>query len=149
MQKIKIIAVGSLTPEMKTVFNQYAKNIAHFVNFSVVEIKEFSEEKNIEVKKQKETKLILEKIQNDSYVILLSLKGNANIDSLVFSNIINTHDDITFIVGGSDGVIEDELKTNQKICFSKLTFPHQLFRVMLTEQIYRSLMIINNKKYHK
>ncbi|UUD35319.1 23S rRNA (pseudouridine(1915)-N(3))-methyltransferase RlmH [Mycoplasmopsis caviae] len=148
MRKIKIVAVGSLSPEFKVLFNQYAKNISHYAQLSIVEIKEFSEEKNIEVKKDKETKLINSHISDDTYVIYASLNGKS-LDSVELSNIVNNNTNLTFIIGGSDGVNEDLINCNMKINFSKLTWPHQLFRVMLAEQIYRSFMIINNKKYHK
>lgn len=148
MRKIKIIAVGSLSPEFKVLFNQYAKNISHFAELNVVEVKELSEEKNIEVKKDKETKLINSYVDDNSFVIYASLKGKS-LDSIELSKIVNDNVNLTFIIGGSDGVNEDLIKCNMKINFSKLTWPHQLFRVMLAEQIYRSFMIINNKKYHK
>ncbi|VEU60463.1 ribosomal RNA large subunit methyltransferase h [Mycoplasmopsis bovigenitalium] len=148
MKKIKIISVGNLSPEFKELFNSYAKRISHYYSFSIVEVKEFSEEKNTEAKKQKETKLIIDAIQKNSFVILCSLRGK-NIDSIELSKIIDNQQDITFIIGGSDGVIESEIKSNFSWCFSKLTFPHQLFRVMLSEQIYRAASILNNKKYHK
>ncbi|WP_027120746.1 23S rRNA (pseudouridine(1915)-N(3))-methyltransferase RlmH [Mycoplasmopsis lipofaciens] len=148
MQKIKIIAVGSLNPNFKILFKDYAKNISHYCQLNIVEIKEFSEEKNIEVKKQKETKLILNHIDKNDFIILASLKGK-QIDSIQLSKTINNYQNITFIIGGSDGVVEEDINADFLISFSKLTFPHQLFRVMLTEQIYRSFTIIRNKKYHK
>lgn len=150
MKRIKLITVGSLSPKFKLAFEDYAKSINIFVDFSVVEIKEFSEEKNINIKKEKETKLILKQIIPNSYVVLTSLKGK-QLDSIEFSEIINENisKDICFIIGGSDGVIEEEINENLKICFSKMTFPHQLFRIILAEQIYRAFTILNNKKYHK
>lgn len=147
-KKIKIISVGSLSPEFKNLCTHYEKRISQNYSFTCVEVKEFSEEKNIETKKLKETKLILEQIKNDSFVVLCSLKGK-QYDSIEMSKIIEANQDITFIIGGSDGMIEDLIKSNLKICFSLLTFPHQLFKIMLCEQIYRSATILNNKKYHK
>ncbi|VEU75687.1 ribosomal RNA large subunit methyltransferase h [Mycoplasmopsis maculosa] len=150
MTKIKLISVGSLSPKFKFLFEDYAKQINHFSSFSFVEIKEFSEEKNIDLKKEKETKLILESIIPNSYVILTSFRGK-QFDSLEFSNIFlnNKNKDISIIIGGSDGVVEESIPYKLKLSFSNMTFPHQLFRIMLVEQIYRSYMIINNKKYHK
>lgn len=150
MTKIKIVAVGSLSPKFKSLYEEYAKQVGHFCSLSLSELKEFSEEKNIEVKKEKETKLILDALMPNSKVILLSLKGK-QIDSIAFSKLIemNTNQSFTFIIGGSDGVCEEHFESAQKLSFSQMTFPHQLFRIMLIEQIYRAFMILNNSKYHK
>ncbi|WP_027334561.1 23S rRNA (pseudouridine(1915)-N(3))-methyltransferase RlmH [Mycoplasmopsis felifaucium] len=150
MTRIRLIAVGSLNPKFKALYDEYTKNINHFCEFSQVELKECSEEKNIELKKDKETKLIVDKILPNSYVILTDLTGKL-LDSIELSKILydNQNKDITLIIGGSDGVNEQLINYNLKLCFSKLTFPHQLFRIMLAEQIYRGYTILNNKKYHK
>ena len=91
---------------------------------------------------------------NDSdYNILLDING-IELDSISFakkiSDTLNINSNITFIIGGSYGVM-DELrnKVDYRLSFSKMTFPHQLFRVLLLEQIYRSYKIINNEEYHK
>ena len=102
-------------------------------------------EENIELKIKKETKLILEKIPKNSHVIYLSLYGK-KMDSIEFSKMLDV-DNLTFIIGGSNGV--DETYFLNKISFSDLTFPHQLFRIMLVEQIFRGFAIKNNIKYHK
>lgn len=150
MTKIKIIAVGSLSPKFKSLYDEYVKQVGNFCSLSFSEIKEFSEEKNIEVKKEKETKLILESIIPNSKVILLSLKGK-QVDSVSFSKLIEsyTNQSITFVIGGSDGVCENYFDNALKLSFSQMTFPHQLFRIMLIEQVYRAFMILNNSKYHK
>ncbi|WP_406615900.1 23S rRNA (pseudouridine(1915)-N(3))-methyltransferase RlmH [Mycoplasmopsis hyopharyngis] len=147
---IQIIAVGSLSPEFKKVFEKYEKSISHFSNLNVVEIKEFSEEKNINVKVQKETNLILSKFQKDATVFLCSLQGK-QYDSVEFAQLINQQNNrnLTFVIGGSNGVDEQKFDSNFKISISKMTFPHQLFRCILAEQIYRAFSILENKKYHK
>ncbi|BDX52959.1 23S rRNA (pseudouridine(1915)-N(3))-methyltransferase RlmH [Metamycoplasma equirhinis] len=142
--KINIIAVGSLTKEYKTLYDSYIKKITFFAKINLIEIKEIVNE-NIGIKVSKETKLIIEKIPKNSTVYYLSLRGQ-KIDSKEFSSLL-VEDNITFIIGGSNGV--DEQFFQNKISFSDLTFPHQLFRVMLTEQIYRGFAILNNIKYHK
>ncbi|WP_373597938.1 23S rRNA (pseudouridine(1915)-N(3))-methyltransferase RlmH [Metamycoplasma equirhinis] len=142
--KINIIAVGSLTKEYKTLYDSYIKKITFFAKINLIEIKEIVNE-NIGIKVLKETKLIIEKIPKNSTVYYLSLRGQ-KIDSKEFSSLL-VEDNITFIIGGSNGV--DEQFFQNKISFSDLTFPHQLFRVMLTEQIYRGFAILNNIKYHK
>ncbi|AZG68416.1 23S rRNA (pseudouridine(1915)-N(3))-methyltransferase RlmH [Mycoplasma struthionis] len=142
--KINIIAVGSLSKEYKVLYDQYLKKINFFATINLIEIKEQQLE-NINQKIDKETKNILEKIPKNSKVYYLSLRGK-KMNSEEFSNLL-IEDNITFIIGGSNGVNEESF-TN-KICFSDLTFPHQLFRVMLVEQIYRGFSIIKNIKYHK
>ena len=99
-------------------------------------------------------KNILEKINNDEYVITLEIKGKT-LDSVEFANLISNkltygYSKITFVIGGSNGLDEAVLKrSDYSLSFSSFTFPHQLMRLILTEQIYRALTIINNKEYHK
>ncbi|AWX42897.1 Ribosomal RNA large subunit methyltransferase H [Metamycoplasma cloacale] len=142
--KINIVAIGSLTKEYQSLYNEYIKRINFFASINLIEIKEINET-NIALKVQKETKLILEKIPKNSKVIYLSLRGK-KCNSEEFSALL-IEDNITFVIGGSNGV--DESEFHNKLCFSDLTFPHQLFRVMLVEQIYRGFTIKNNIKYHK
>lgn len=144
MIKINLIAIGSLSNELKNVFNDYAKRIGFFSNFNLIEIKEINEN-NIDIKIKKETELILSKIPKNTEVILLSLLGK-EMESEQFAQAIQDKN-ITFIIGGSNGV--DESKFSNKIKFSKMTFPHQIFRIMLIEQIYRAFTIHKNIKYHK
>ena len=100
-----------------------------------------------------EEKLLLKKINQKDYNIILDIDGKM-LNSIELSNHIDKtfqiNSNITFIIGGSDGLTENVKKTaNLKLSFSKMTFPHQLFRVILLEQIYRSFKIINNETYHK
>lgn len=142
--KLNIIAVGSLTKQYLDLYNSYIKKIQPFCSINLIEIKEQNID-NIELKKEKETKLILEKIPKNSKVYYLSIHGK-KIDSIQFSNLL-VEDNITFIIGGSNGVNEEHFEN--KISFSDLTFPHQLFRILLVEQIYRGFSIKENMKYHK
>ena len=142
--KLNIIAVGSLTKQYLDLYNSYAKKIQPFCSINLIEIKEQNID-NIELKKEKETKLILEKIPKNSKVYYLSIHGK-KLDSVQFSNLL-VEDNITFIIGGSNGVNEEHFEI--KISFSDLTFPHQLFRILLVEQIYRGFSIKENMKYHK
>lgn len=147
---IQIIAVGTLSKEFKPACEKYFKSISNFANINVLEIKEFSEEKNIETKIKKETNLILSKINKNSKTFLFSINGK-EYDSFEFSNLIinDKNQNLTFIIGGSNGVDEVMLNNTIKISVSKMTFPHQLFRCLALEQIYRAIMINKNKKYHK
>lgn len=142
--KLNIIAIGSLTKEYQNLYDSYLKKISFFASINLIQIKEIKNP-NIDLKIEKETKLILKKIPKNSKVYYLSLSGK-KVNSIQFSNLID-EDNITFIIGGSNGV--DERCFINKISFSDLTFPHQLFRVMLVEQIYRSFTIKNNIEYHK
>ena len=142
--KLNIIAIGSLTKQYLDLYNSYIKKIQPFCSINLIEIKEQNID-NIELKKEKETKLILEKIPKNSKVYYLSIHGK-KLDSVQFSNLL-VEDNITFIIGGSNGVNEEHFEN--KISFSDLTFPHQLFRILLAEQIYRGFSIKENMKYHK
>ncbi|AXE61070.1 23S rRNA (pseudouridine(1915)-N(3))-methyltransferase RlmH [[Mycoplasma] phocae] len=142
--KINIIAVGSLTKEYQSLYNSYIKKISFFAQINLIEIKEVASD-NINLKIEKETKLILDKIPKNSKVIYLSIKGN-QMTSENFSEIL-VENNLTFIIGGSNGVNENYF--DKKISFSQMTFPHQLFRILLVEQIYRGLSIQKNIKYHK
>ena len=101
--KINIIAVGSLNDKYKPIYQEYIKKINFFASINLIEIKEIVEE-NIELKIKKETKLILEKIPKNSHVIYLSLYGK-KMDSIEFSKMLDV-DNLTFIIGGSNGVDE-------------------------------------------
>ncbi len=142
--KINIIAVGKLSNEFEILFNRYKNKIKFYSAINVIELKEVKE-KNIELKKQKETEMILKVIPKNSKTIYCSTTGK-QVKSVEFSEYLRK-DNLTFIIGGSNGV--DESKFEQKLNFSKMTFPHQLFRVILIEQIFRGFSIINNSKYHK
>ncbi|EFF41431.1 23S rRNA (pseudouridine(1915)-N(3))-methyltransferase RlmH [Mycoplasmopsis alligatoris] len=144
--KINLISVGSLEKKFLDLYNSYISKLPSNVNLNVIEIKE-RKDNNTQLKKEKETELILERIPKNSTVYLFSLKGKFY-DSVKFSSFLN-EDNITFIIGGSDGVIEEKFNFATKIKVSDFTFPHQLFKVLVAEQIYRGFSIINNKKYHK
>ncbi|PZW01547.1 23S rRNA (pseudouridine(1915)-N(3))-methyltransferase RlmH [Metamycoplasma auris] len=142
--KINLIAIGTLSQDHKKIYDSYLKKINFLASINLIEIKENLND-NIELKIAKETEAILSKIPKNSKVFYLSLQGK-QMSSEEFSDLF-VEDNITFIIGGSNGV--DESKFQNKICFSKMTFPHQMFRLMLIEQIYRGLAIKKNIKYHK
>lgn len=140
---MKLICVGKLKKSYYLdAFNHYFKQLR---NISLIEIKK----SNLD----KEGLLILDKIKNKDYVISLDRKGDF-FDSYSFSkeleNLLIKNNNIVFIVGGPLGLSKEVLKRSNKIIsFSKMTFPHELFRVMLIEQIYRAFSLIKSKKYHK
>ena len=127
---------------------------AHQYELVKKEIPEVSYDETSRILKvQKEKELIEKHIGTKDYVITLEIEGN-NISSEELARkidkIYNTNSTITFIIGSSTGLHEDiKKKSNYKLSFSKLTFPHQLFRIILLEQIYRSFKINNNEIYHK
>lgn len=144
---IKIICVGSLKENyIKEAVNDYLLRIKKYHKIEIIEVKD-SDMKNEALEIQKH-------INNDDYVISLDINGK-EYDSISFEKHIenlfnNSISNITFVIGGSLG-IDDSIKSisKEKISFSKLTFPHGLFRVILLEQIYRSFKIMNNESYHK
>lgn len=142
---IKIICVGKLKEQyLKDAVIEYSKRISKYTKLEIIELKD----SNINDEKQE----ILKHINKD-YIITLEIEGNSisSVDlAKKIDNTLITSPNICFIIGGSDGLHEDIKKiSDYKLSFSNLTFPHQLFRVMLLEQIYRSFKILNNETYHK
>ena len=147
MINITVVAVGNLKEKFsKDAQNEYLKRLSAFI-----ETKEFNELKNIELIKEKEGEEILKHLSG--YPILLDVKGEEITSEDLAKDIEKlslTNSSITFIIGGSYGVSE-KVRENckQKLSFSKMTFPHNLFRIMLLEQLYRAFTILNGKSYHK
>ena len=148
---IKIICVGKIKEKFfKEALEEYKKRISKYTKLEIIELKDEKDTSN-PLKKEKED--ILKHINPKDNIVLLDIKGK-QYTSEEFANFINkeitTYSNITFIIGSSNGLDEDIKKlTNKKVSFSSLTFPHQLFRVILLEQIYRSFKILNNETYHK
>lgn len=151
---IKILCVGKIKERFFTDgIAEYEKRLNAFTKFSIVEVKEvntFDINKNI----LEEGKNLLSKITEDEFVITLEINGKM-IDSVELAKLIEEKltygfSKITFVIGGSNGLSDDVIRrSNYHLSFSKFTFPHQLMRLILTEQIYRALTILNNKEYHK
>ena len=150
---IKIISVGSIKEKyLKDAIDEYTKRLKKYTNIEILEVKDeglVEESKAILLEGEKIKKYISPK----DYIITLEIEGK-ELTSVEFSNkidrILIENSNITFIIGGSYGLSE-EIKQKAKfhLSFSKMTFPHQMFRLMLLEQIYRSYKIINNERYHK
>lgn len=150
---IKIICVGKIKEKFfKDAIEEYQKRLTKYTKISIIEVEDINLN-NKELIKQKEKELILKHIDKKDYVITLEIEGK-QLSSIELSKKIEEietiNSNITFIIGGSYG-LDDEIKglSNFKLSFSKLTFPHQLFRVILLEQIYRTYKIKNNESYHK
>lgn len=150
----KIVCVGKIKEDFITKgINEYTKRISGFTKLEIIEVKEVNTS-NISNNILEEGNNILKKINKDDYVITLEIEGKS-IDSVELSKQLESlrtygNSSIVFVIGGSNGLSEDVKKrSNYKLSFSKFTFPHQLMRLILVEQIYRSLTIENNKEYHK
>ena len=160
MLKIKIITIGKIKESsIKEMLSEYEKRLSRYCDISIIELddeKELSDNnKDIEKVVNIESEKILKQFEkNNDYKILLDINGK-ELNSIEFAEkIANINNDlnknIVFVIGGSNGVNDDiRNKVDYRLSFSKLTFPHQLFRVILVEQIYRCFKIINGEKYHK
>ncbi len=156
--KIKIVCVGKLKEKyLKDGIDEYVKRISRFTK---VEIKELPDEKIPDNPSSAQCTAVLksesEKIEKhlEGYIISLCVEGeNLSSEKLAekLANIqLNGNSTITFVIGGSLGIDDKIKKTSHfKLSFSKMTFPHQLMRLILTEQIYRAFKINNNENYHK
>ena len=144
---IKIICIGKIKENyLNELINDYKNRISKYHKIEIIELKDSSI--------HEESNLLLKTINTKDYNILLDINAK-EYDSYEFAKYIdniftNINSNITFIIGGSNGV-EDRVKeiVNYRISFSKLTFPHGLFRGILLEKIYRSFKIMNNESYHK
>ena len=150
---IKIITVGAIKEKyLKDAIEEYTKRLKKYTNLEIIEGKDeglVEEQKSILLESEK----IKKHLSPKDYIITLEIEGK-QYTSLEFAEKLNQiqieNSNIVFIIGGSYG-LSQELKNISKLhlSFSKMTFPHQLFRVFLLEQIYRSYKILNNESYHK
>lgn len=159
MLTINVLCVGKIKERfLKEAIDEYSKRLSKYCKLNIIEVQDEKIPDNssgkIEEKiKNKECETLMLHLKKDSYVIALDLKGK-EYDSIEFSKHIeglsNITSSITFIIGGSLGLNKEILKlANESICFSKMTFPHQLIRVFLLEQLFRSFKISKNETYHK
>ena len=159
MVTINIICTGKIKEKyLKDAIDEYSKRLSKFCKLNILELpdKKIPDKSNPSIEneiKNIESENVINHLKKDTYVICLDLKGK-QFSSEEFAQDIQDismlHSNITFIIGGSLGMSEKLLNlANQKICFSKMTFPHQLIRVFLLEQIYRAFKIINGENYHK
>ena len=143
---IKIVCVGKIKEKyLQEAINDYLKRLSKYHKVDVIEL----EDSNVNEEKIR----ILKHIDSKDYVITLDIEGK-ELSSVELAGKLDktfiTNSNICFIIGGSYGLDKEvKLRSNFSLSFSKLTFPHQLFRVILLEQIYRSFKILNNETYHK
>lgn len=159
MLTINILCVGKIKENyLKEAINEYTKRLSKYCKINIIELQDekvpdkvneniINNIKNIEAEK------MLAYLKKDTYCICLDLKGK-ELTSEEFSESIqkisNISSSITFVIGGTLGIGDEVLNiSKEKICFSKMTFPHQLIRVFLLEQIFRGFKIANNETYHR
>ncbi len=157
--KVSIICVGKIKEKFYTdAIKEYTKRMSRFADFEIIEvpderIPENASLKEIEQVKSREGEKILARIKPQSYVITLCIEGKT-LDSeelaATVKNACLSTSNIVFIIGGSCG-LSDEVKSRSalRLSFGRMTLPHQLMRVVLSEQIYRSFMINSGAQYHK
>ncbi|WEG74291.1 23S rRNA (pseudouridine(1915)-N(3))-methyltransferase RlmH [Vagococcus intermedius] len=158
--KIKIVAVGKLKEKyLKQGIEEYGKRLGKYCKFEIIEVPDekapetLSETEMIQLKEREGIK-ILSKISESDYVYALAIDGEnfsseefaASVDKVTVSG----KSTLTFVIGGSLGLSSEVMKrSNQKISFGRVTYPHQLMRLILSEQIYRCFRIIHGHAYHK
>ena len=158
--KITVIAVGKIKEKYFTLaIDEYAKRLTRYCKLEIIELQDektpdnSSDATNLQIK-AKEGDKILASIKEDAYVVALAIEGKM-LDSVELSEKIeslgvNGTSHITFVIGGSLGLDNRVMnRADYKLSFSKMTFPHQMMRVILLEQIYRAYRIMGNEPYHK
>ena len=150
---IKLITVGSIKEKyLKDAIEEYSKRISKYTKLEIIEVKDeglVEPQKSISLEEEKINKHISDK----DYIITLEIEGK-EFTSEEFAEKLDKiqleSSNITFIIGGSYGLSQNiKYRSKLHLSFSKMTFPHQLFRVLLLEQIYRAYKINNNESYHK
>lgn len=160
IMKITIIAVGKLKEKYwKQAIAEYEKRLSAYTKIDIIEVPdekapETMSDKEIEQVKEKEGQRILAKVKPQSTVITLEIQGkmlsSEGLAKELDQRMTQGASDFTFIIGGSNGLHQDVMKrSNFALSFSKMTFPHQMMRVVLLEQVYRAFKINRGEAYHK
>lgn len=157
---ITILTVGKIKEKFfRQAIDEYAKRLSGYAKVEQIEVKDEKEPNNaspkdLELIKEKEGQAILAKIKPQQYVITLEVNGEA-LTSVGLSQKIETlmnrgSSDIVFVIGGSNGLGQAvKQRSNYELSFSNMTYPHQLMKVILLEQIYRAFKIMKGEAYHK
>ena len=158
--RINIVCVGKIKEKyLKLGIDEFKKRLSKYCKLEIIELDDEKAPENLSDKemlmiKEKEGKKILSKIKDNSYLIALAIDGK-NLSSEELAETINKLgvrgvSNITFVIGGSLGLSDEVLsRADYKLSFSKMTFPHQLMRLILLEQVYRAFRIMKNEPYHK
>lgn len=158
--KISLICVGKLKEKYLTMaIDEYTKRLGRYCTLEIIQLPDEKTPDNAsyaieEAIKKKEGDRILKSLKEDSYCIVLAIEGkmlsSVELADHMENLFIAGKSHISFIIGGSLGLSDEVLgRADYQLSFSKMTFPHQLMRVILLEQIYRAYRIINNEPYHK
>lgn len=150
---IKIICVGKIKESFfREAIQEYQKRLSKYTKLEIIELPDYTNG-NAQENKKKEALLIQKQIGPKDYVITLEIEGRAfSSEQLAekIDDLFQNYSTITFVIGGSYGLDASiKEKSDLSLSFSKMTFPHQLFRILLLEQIYRSYKIIHHESYHK
>ncbi|RYM04639.1 23S rRNA (pseudouridine(1915)-N(3))-methyltransferase RlmH [Sporolactobacillus sp. THM7-7] len=157
---IRILAVGKLKEQfMEHAIDEYIKRLRPYAKVSIVEVADEKAPESlslaeVEQVKQAEGERLLKKLPDNTYAIALAIEGR-QMSSETFAERIQElatygHSDLTFIIGGSNGLSDEVLRrADLQLSFSKFTFPHQLMRLIMIEQIYRAFKINRGEPYHK
>lgn len=158
--KIRILCVGKIKEKfMREALGEYSKRLSRYIKLEIAEVADektpdsASEREELQIR-DKEGERLLKLIRQEDYVIALAIDGKMY-DSVTFSQRLDRfgmlgRGSVVFVIGGSLGLGEQVLeRADESISFSKMTFPHQLMRVILLEQIYRGYRILRNEPYHK
>lgn len=159
MVHIRLIAVGKIKESfLREEIAEYAKRLSRYCKFSIAEvedskIREKASEKEETMILEEEGKKLLKQIRKEEFVLLIDLHGK-EMDSVSFAKefakICNLHPVVDVVIGGSLGLSDEvRARADMKLCLSKMTFPHQMTRAIVSEQIYRAFKITNNETYHK
>jgi len=158
--KIKVLCVGKIKEKYFTdAIKEYSKRLSAYTHLEIIEVADektpdkASEGLNKQIR-EKEGERLLSRIKANDFVILLDLKGtmlsSEELSDKIQKYMVDGKSDLTLVIGGSLGVSEAiRNRANERWCFSKMTFPHQLMRVILLEQIYRGFKIMHHEPYHK
>ncbi|MCI9412575.1 MAG: 23S rRNA (pseudouridine(1915)-N(3))-methyltransferase RlmH [Eubacterium sp.] len=158
--KIRILCVGKIKEKfMREALGEYSKRLSRYIKLEIIEVvdektPDSASEKEENQIRDKEAERLLKQIRQEDYVIALAIDGKMY-DSVAFSRKLDRfgmlgRGSVVFVIGGSLGLGEQVLeRADESISFSKMTFPHQLMRVILLEQIYRGYRILRNEPYHK
>ncbi len=158
--KIRILCVGKIKEKfMREALGEYSKRLSRYIKLEITEVvdektPDSASEKEENQIRDKEAERLLKQIRQEDYVIALAIDGKMY-DSVAFSKKLDRfgilgRGSVVFVIGGSLGLGEQVLeRADESISFSKMTFPHQLMRVILLEQIYRGYRILRNEPYHK
>lgn len=157
---ITVISVGKLKEKyLRAAIDEYSKRLSRYCKLDIVELNDEKTPDNASEKeeliiKEKEGANILKNIKDNMFVVALAIEGkmisSEELGEFIKEQGIRGNSNITFIIGGSLGLSKEVLnRADYKLSFSKMTFPHQLMRVILLEQVYRGFRIINGEPYHK